>query len=118
MSEKFLVNYKALGEKIKQKRNQLGMTQEKVSERLDLSESYYSRIEAGNRVTSIETLMKIANFYNLSLDYLMLDSSTRQANDKVQTELMEILKNKTQAQSKYLLDILRVLSNNIEELYP
>ena len=111
------VDYQTLGAKIRQKRQGLGWTQERVSEKLDLSESFYSRIERGERVLSVETLMKIANFYNLSLDYLLLNT-TRSSIADIQTDLDDIFGSVNPSQKPYLLRLLRVHANNIDKLLP
>jgi len=116
MNEGFVVDYQALGAKIKSRRQALGLTQERVSEKLDLSESFYSRVERGERVISVETLIKIANYFNLSLDYLLLDSIRVSASEKVQTELDLIFSGMDPQQSSYLLELLKVHAENIDRL--
>ena len=116
MNEGFVVDYQALGAKIKSRRQALGLTQERVSEKLDLSESFYSRVERGERVISVETLIKIANYFNLSLDYLLLDSTRVSASEKVQTELDLIFSGMDPQQSSYLLELLKVHAENIDRL--
>ncbi len=111
-----IVDYKMLGERIKNKRLNLGLSQEKVSEKLDISESFYSRIERGERILSVESLIKIAIFYDLSVDYLLLDSTNTNLQDKLQTELHNIFNNKTPSQVKYILDLLTVISENMDKL--
>ena len=111
------IDYQTMGTKIRQKRKELGLTQEKVSEKLDLSESFYSRIERGERVLSLETLMKIAGFYNLSLDYLLLNT-VRSGIADVQAELDDIFSSVNPSQKPYLMRLLRVHAKNIDNLLP
>jgi len=65
-----VVNYKSLGERIQRRRQQLGLSQSGAAEKLELSTSFYSRVERGEKVASLETIIKIANIFELSLDYL------------------------------------------------
>jgi transcriptional regulator with XRE-family HTH domain len=118
MSEKFLVDYVALGEKLRQKRNILGLSQDAVSEKLGLSESFYGHIERGSKVLSVESLIKIARYYDMSLDFLLMDSSNSGNDKKLQAELDNIFRDKPPSQTDYLLNILKVLSANIEGLRP
>lgn len=111
------IDYKALGLKMKQKRQQLELTQEKVAEKLDLSESFYSRIERGDRVLSVESLLKIASFYDVSLDWLMLESYSG-GDDKLLVEIDAIFRDKTPADTSLLLNLLKVQAENIERLRP
>ena len=111
------INYKALGAKLKQKRLVLGLTQEKVAEKLGLSESFYSRVERGDRVLSVDTLVKVACFFNVSLDYLLLDSMQSGVDDKLSVEVDAIFRGKSPSQTIFLLNLLKIQSENIERLH-
>ena len=111
-----IVNYKALGERIQQKRQQLGLSQQDASEKLDLSTSFFSRVERGEKVSSLETLVKIANFFGFSLDFLLQESLTQNKSEQLQTELTQIFNDKTTEQTERLIEWLKVLSENIDRL--
>lgn len=110
------INYTALGTRIQQRRQQLGYSQQYVAEKLDLSISFYSRVERGEKVASLETLIKIANFYDFSLDFLLQDSLGKSVSDVLQAELAQIFKDKTPEQTKRLIDWLKMLSENVDRL--
>ena len=118
MDELSNVDYKALGAKIKEKRKLFSLTQENVAEKLDLSESFYSRVERGDRILSVETLVKIANFYDLSLDYLLLDSMQSDDDDKLSSEIDNIFRDKSPSQAAFLLNLLKIYAENIDRLHP
>ena len=118
MDKQSNVDYKALGAKLRQKRLSLGLTQEKVAEKLDLSESFYSRIERGDRVLSVETLVKVACFFDVSLDYLLSDSTQGGVEDKLLVEFDVIFRDKSPSQTIFLLNLLKVQSENIGRLLP
>ena len=111
-----VVNYKALGKRIQQRRQQLGLSQNDAAEKLDLSTSFFSRVERGEKVASLETLIKIANFFEFSLDFLLQDSMKKSVSDKLQTKLAQIFVDKTPKQTERLLDWLKMLSENISRL--
>ena len=114
-----VVDYVALGKKIRQKRLQTGLSQDVVSEAIGLSESFYGHIERGDRRLSVESLMKIADYFDLSLDFLLQKSkSTHDSDEWLLAELDNMFRDKSPSQRDYLLSILRVLSNNIEKLQP
>lgn len=110
--------YQGFGEKIREQRQSLGLTQEKVSEKLGLSISFYSRIEQGTREMSLDTLVKIARFFGLSLDYLLLDALQDEDSDKLHTEIDGIFRDKSEAQKELLLNLLRVQAENVKRLIP
>ena len=111
------VDYVALGEKIRKKRQSTGLSQDAVSEKIGLSESFYGHIERGDRKLSVESLVKIADYLDLSLDFLLMESKLNHSNDeRLHSELDNIFRDKNQSQRDYLLSILKVLSDNIEKL--
>jgi len=63
-----------LGDRIRQKRNQLDISQERLSEMCELSPSYIGLIERGVKRLSVATLIKIANALKVNADYLLGDS--------------------------------------------
>ena len=65
------VNYKHIGEKIKEIRCQKHMTQAELAERADISDNYISRVERGVKKASLGTLIKIAKVFDTTLDSLV-----------------------------------------------
>ena len=63
---------KALGEAIAQQRNELGITQEDLAARVDLSSRSIQRIEAGTEQPRYETLFRIARALNTTPDQFIL----------------------------------------------
>ena len=89
------INYKEMGKRIKQKRKELNLTQEKLSEMLEISPTYISEIERGTEISSLATITKIANVLNLDLDYLILGISNTNI-DKTFSNLLEKIPKKDQ----------------------
>ena len=56
---------------ITQLRKENKKTQEEIAKELNLSVTGYSYYETGKREPSIETLIKLADYYGVSLDYLV-----------------------------------------------
>ena len=61
---------KEFGKKVKQFRLELGISQEELAFRSGLHRTYISDLERGNRNVSLETIQKIANALNISIDKL------------------------------------------------
>ena len=51
-------------------RQQLNKNQDEVAKDLQITRTKYARIETGESNPTIETLVKIANYFDTSLDYL------------------------------------------------
>lgn len=58
-------------EKIKELREQQGLSQKKVAEMLGMHTTQYQRYETGERKPAIDFLIQIADLYGVSLDYLV-----------------------------------------------
>ena len=57
-------------------RKNKGLTQQEVADKIGMSLSGYSRIEKGSRAVSVETLQKLADLYNVTVDDLLNDKET------------------------------------------
>lgn len=88
------VNYDKIGDKIRERRNFLKITQENLANEIDVSASFISDIENGRRKMSLETMIKISIALKTSLDYLILDNmnSTKIKNETKIEELKNLLK--------------------------
>lgn len=56
---------------LKEKRKELGLTQEQLAKDLNVSRSAISNWEIGRNYPDIETLITISNVFNIPLDYLL-----------------------------------------------
>ena len=61
---------KILGERLKQLRESRGMTQTELAQLLGLQQTSIFRYESGNTNPTAEVLLKIADTFDVSLDYL------------------------------------------------
>lgn len=66
--------------RIKELRQEQSRTQINVSTLLGIDQSYYSKLERGKHDISLKELMKIAEFYNVSLDYLVERTDKKEIN--------------------------------------
>lgn len=69
-----VLNSIALGQRIRYYRKEKGMTQEQLAETIGISLSFLGHIERGSRIMSVETLIRFATFFNVSIDDLLQDS--------------------------------------------
>ena len=60
-----------VGRRIAERRKQLGMTQEMLAERGDMTPQFVSYAEAGKRAMRPENLLKLASSLGVSADYLL-----------------------------------------------
>ncbi len=60
-----------LADKLKQLRHDAGLTQTELAEKLETNQRTYCSWENGTREPNIQMLIKIAQFYKTSVDYLI-----------------------------------------------
>lgn len=77
------LEYVDFGTRIKQLRQEMGMTQVELAEKLGLSKQILSLYEAGKRSPKIAQVQKFAEILNVSADYLLGDSSEEAAFNSV-----------------------------------
>ncbi len=65
-----------ISKRVKELRREKGYTQERVASEIGVNIKTYKLIERGKRVGSIDTLCLIAEYYHVSLDYLMIPVKT------------------------------------------
>ena len=65
------VNYIRIGQRVRRKRRELGLTQERLAEQVSLSTSFIGFIERGEKVPSLDTMVKLADVLDMTLDYLV-----------------------------------------------
>lgn len=83
------LDFKAIGLKIKERRQTLGITQEHIAELLDVNPSHISNIECGRANPSLTALVKIANILECSVDYFISGEYTFKTDKKQEKTLDE-----------------------------
>lgn len=63
--------YPILRERLKQIRLEKKLTQEQVSKIIGGSKNLYNRYENGTRKISVYNIYKLANYYGVTIDYLI-----------------------------------------------
>lgn len=76
-----------LGEKIKALRMNNGLSQVDLAKKLDVTKQCVSNWENENIMPSIDTLIKLANFFSVSTDYLLGLSKKHSLNTDGLTEI-------------------------------
>ena len=74
-------------------RERSGYTKKELSQKLGFSANVYGAYERGERRPSLETCCKLANLFNVSLDYLLCGKEYSQENLEIEeTRLKEVIK--------------------------
>jgi len=106
------IDYKAIGQKLREEREKIGWTQESVAEVLDITPAFVGHIERAERSMSLNTLIRFCNFYHITIDYLLSDTLPPQ-HDNIATQITSLLKPKTAVQQLAILDIINAITRHI-----
>lgn len=86
-----MVDYTRLGERIRARRKELGLTQENIATAAEIATNTVSNIENDKTKVSLPTLVEIVNFLGVTVDYVLCDSldSSGSIYNKRISELLE-----------------------------
>ena len=107
-----MLDYKAIGRRIAHYRKKSFLTQEKLSEKLDFSESYMSQVERGKVKLSLQRLDQISEILNVNIALLISDVDLTKDNYG-ETEFIEIIISWSPKQKNLLLALLQTADTQI-----
>lgn len=81
-----------LGDRLKQLRKARKLTQENIADRLHISRATYAQYEINRRVPEYETLKKLADFFEESIDFLVGRDVNRTGEDLTANETEFIIR--------------------------
>lgn len=80
----------AIGNKIKELRDEKGWSQKRLAEELNIHPVNMTKLEHGKNMPSADTLIKLAEIFNVSIDYLLSDEvKNRESTTLKDKELLE-----------------------------
>ena len=100
-----------IGDRIKEYRLAVGMTQERLAEKVEISSTYLSAVERNTKSPRLETFIRIANAIGVSTDALLADVLDRNQHEEYGKREERIRKLPLKEQNR----IYRVLDVMIEE---
>ncbi len=101
---------KIIGQKIRQIRIERGFSQEKLSEKIDISPRHMCTIENGNSFPSIETFVKIAQILDIDINEFFNLSSVK--NDELREEIYNLVQISGVNELHLIKDIILAIHNN------
>ena len=101
----------AVGERIRHKRIQLGLSQDELAVRINRATKYCSDIERGKCGMSVETMLAIAKSLDMNLDYMMfgeISETEREWQQKDAMTLIHIIEKAPASQRNYAIRLLKL----------
>lgn len=69
--------------RLKQLREETGLTQEELAKKLNISRGTYAHYETGKREPNFETLQSLASYFEVSVDYLLGNSLLKNSSEQI-----------------------------------
>lgn len=101
-------DFKIIGEKLRERRKFLGMTQEQVADAANVNVSHISNIEHNKVKISLSLLIRICQILDTTVDYILANEFPH-ATSTIDNELMNVLRDLSDEQKELLLRIAKVL---------
>jgi len=98
-----------LGMRIKEIRQSRKISQDKLSEKLDIDPKYLSRIEVGKATPSLDLLVKTASLLGVELKELFEFTHLEKTGEKNQIEAL--LKGLSEEQRKLIIKLIKAVKN-------
>lgn len=98
-----------IGLLIKEARTQQGLTQDKLAEKLSVSESFVGQLERGEAMPSVETLQLIITELNIDPRSVFLDAPY---GDSEYAKLRSLMLHMSANRRKLLIDFAKLLLNS------
>lgn len=99
-------------ERVSQLRRELGMNQQELAEKVDVSQIQVSKYERGLGYPSIDTLILLAHTLNTTTDYLLGltdDPYTESNTASIPPDVIELLRDRDEAFYQLLRDMVKLL---------
>lgn len=102
------MDLKAVGARIKAAREERGITQESLAEKIGKSTTHISVIERGCKAPRLETFVDIANALDISADSLLLDVVAHATHSQA-SELAAVIEKRPPMEQQRILNAVKAL---------
>lgn len=106
------IDYKLIGERIKQVRKSKNMTQETLAEKLNVSIGYVSQVERGITKISLDLLGAISTILDCDVATLISETAIR-SNEYMTTEIIEAIRSLDDKKRRYILEIIKLTNEKL-----
>jgi len=95
--------------RLKELRINSAYSQMQLAQHLNISQPAYSKYEKGETEPNCETLIKLSRLYNVSIDYIVLGSTTNE--NTIDADILNLVQRLSLEEKKYILSCTRQLVN-------
>lgn len=107
------MDYKKLGQRIREERLKLNLTQAQLAEAIDISDTYMGAIERGERSLTLDTLVRLVNRLGVTVDYLLSDSVS-DSDSNIIEQFRQIVDYQPMERKQMAVNVLRTIFSYFE----
>lgn len=100
------IDFVVLGARVREKREEQGISQEQLSELSGLSTVYISLIENARKKPSLSSLLKVCNALNVTMDELLVGNQTPSEKD-YQSDISLLLMQISPMEKRFITSMVR-----------
>lgn len=108
------MNYKGLGNRIREERLRLHLTQAQLAEAVDISDTYMGAIERGERSLTLDTLVRLVNRLGVTVDYLLADSVS-DSDTNIMEQFKQIIDQQPLERKQMAINVLRAIFSYFDQ---
>ena len=101
-----MINFKAIGQRIKHIRKENNLTQEKLAEMLSISTEHLSRIETGSYRPSLSLIEKISDIFKIEEQFIMFGNGLNEETNKYLYDKLECLSEEKKQAVGLIIDLI------------
>ena len=105
------LDYNVIGSRIKSARKAKKMTQEDLSEKLDISVAFLSRVERGSSHINLKRLNQICDILEVSEGYILNGADSTQKN-YLDKEFADLIKQCSPEKQKMIYEVAKAIVKN------
>jgi len=100
-----------IGQRLRKRRQELGLTREKMSELADIGTGYYGQLDVGTYQMSIDTLIKLSRSMHLPMEYILFGTGYEPGDSSA---VLDLLQRCTPRELKLAEEMLKLFLMRIE----
>lgn len=108
------MDYAKLGQRIREERKRLNLTQAQLAEAIDISDTYMGAIERGERSLTLDTLVRLVNRLGVTVDYMLADSVADNDSNIIE-QFKQITDNQPLERKQMAINVLRSIFAYFDE---
>ena len=107
------MDYKRLGDRIREERKRLNLTQSALAEAIGISDTYMGQIERGERSLTLNTLVRLVNRLGVTIDFLLSDY-VADSDSNILDQFKQITAGQPPERKQMAIDMLKILFAHLD----